>query len=64
LEEIQVINEGKLQRYKMVYLSYYGLYCMEQKSNVMLIDKLIADGTVTETDLYKAMSKVRSQRIK
>lgn len=61
--EVENLSEGNLQRYKMVYLSYYGLFCLEQKDHVMLIDKLIADGTVEEQTLYKAMTKVRSQRM-
>ena len=44
--ELAVMSEGELQRYKMVYLSYYALYCMDQADQVLLMDKLVADGTM------------------
>lgn len=61
--ELAVMSEGELQRYKMVYLSYYALYCMDQADHVLLMDKLVADGTMTEEASFQGIASVKSPRI-
>jgi len=58
------MSEGELQRYKMVYLSYYALYCVDQADRVLLMDKLVADGTMTEEASFKGIASVKSPRLR
>lgn len=62
--ELAVMSEGELQRYKMVYLSYYALYCVDQADRVLLMDKLVADGTMTEEASFKGIASVKSPRLR
>lgn len=62
--EADLVSEGELQRYKMVYLSYYALYCADQKGNILLLDQLVADGTMTEEASWQGIASVKSPRLR
>ncbi len=62
--ELEVMSRDELQRYKMVYLSYYALYCVDQADRVLLMDKLVLDGVMTEEASYRGIASVKSPRIR
>lgn len=62
--EIAAMSRGELLRCRIVYLSYYALYCVDKLENIMLVDKLIADGAITEEAFFQGMAAVKSPRLR
>lgn len=46
---------GSFVRHKMVYLSYYALFCENGQSGEMLLESLIASGAVAQADAHKGL---------
>ena len=61
--EMAALAEGSLTRYKMVYLSYYALFCTDQESGTLLLELLTKNGVMSENAAFSAMAKVKSPRI-
>ena len=61
--EVSVLSSGSFLRYKMVYLSYYGLFGMDQEAHQMLMLRLVKDGMVKESALYSGICQVNGKRI-
>lgn len=61
--EANALSAGAFLRYKMVYLSYYGLYGVDQKAGKMLMTRLVDDGSVTEKNLLNGIYQVYGTRI-
>lgn len=61
--EVQTLTAGSFLRYKMVYLSYYALFCNDQQSYRLLCDELIAQKTLTNQTLSAGIAKARGKRI-
>ncbi|MBQ7523131.1 MAG: S-layer homology domain-containing protein [Oscillospiraceae bacterium] len=61
--EVQTLTAGSFLRYKMVYLSYYALFCTDQQSRRLLCDELIAQNTLENKTLCAGIAKVRGKRI-
>ncbi len=61
--EIDTYTTGTFTRGRMVYLSYYSLFCTDQQSGQILLDDLIADGTFTQETADKALCKVVGTRL-
>lgn len=61
--ELDLFSQGSLQRYKMVYLSYYGLFAIDLQEGQMLMDILTENGTMTEEALSAGIAAVKSPRM-
>lgn len=61
--EINRFSEGAFARGRMVYLSYYSLFCTDQESGNLLLTDLIASGTVTQNMADRAICKVVGTRL-
>lgn len=61
--EIAQLSPGLFIRAEMVYLSYYGLFGLDQQADALLLQRLVADGTLTESDLYAGICKVHGRRL-
>ena len=61
--EIQALSAGAFYRYGLVYLSYYGLFGVDQQTGQLLMNRLTADGTVSRTDLAGALLSVAGGRM-
>ncbi len=61
--EISELSQGALTRGRMVYLSYYALFCTEQTENLLLLEALVKSGAVTEEDAFSGMACVKSPRM-
>lgn len=62
--EINALTSGTFRRARLVYLSYYGLYGIDQTSGRTLIQNLIADYTVPLEDFDQAVCEIVGSRIK
>jgi len=60
--EIAAISSGLFARRGLVYLSYYGLLCADGKSGNLLLDDLIANGTLTQQAAAKGLAAAANQR--
>ena len=61
--EVNRMNGGSFLRAKMVYLSYYGLFGVDQASQKLLMQKLVDSGAVSQSNLYTGICKVCGSRI-
>jgi len=61
--EMAQMSPGLFIRAKMVYLSYYGLFGLDQQADVMLLQRLVLDGSLAEPDLYAGICRVHGQRL-
>ncbi len=61
--EIAKLSQGVLTRGRMVYLSYYALFCTEQTENLLLLEGLIKNNAVTEENAFSGMACVKSPRM-
>lgn len=61
--EMNSLSKGGFQRFKMVYLSYYGLFGVDQQTGGMLMQTLVAGGAVKEASLYDGLCKIYGTRI-
>jgi len=61
--EISLLSQDSLHRYKMVYLSYYALFCDHQTRGGLLLEMLLEDGTVTEDTMIRGLAQVKSPRL-
>ena len=62
-EEISVMSSGTFMRYKMVYLSYYALFCPNDESGQMLVESLISTGAVGDTAATQGMAAASGWRL-
>ena len=62
-EETAVLSAGSFQRYKMVYLSFYGLFGVDQQEGGLLMTRLVQDGAVTSADLAAGLALAEGGRI-
>lgn len=62
--EVDALTSGTFRRARLVYLSYYGLYGIEQISGRTLIQNLIADYTVPLEKFDQAVCEIVGSRIK
>ncbi len=61
--EVNLFTNGAFARGRMVYLSYYSLFCTDQESGNLLLTDLIASGTVTQDMADRAICKVVGTRL-
>ena len=61
--ELQSLGSGAFYRYRMVYLSYYGLFGVDQTTGQLLMNRLTADGSVDRDDLAAGLLTVAGPRI-
>ncbi len=61
--EVSRLTSGAFTRGRMVYLSYYSLFCTDQQNGQMLLANLISDGTVTQAAADRAVCRVVGTRI-
>lgn len=62
-QETDVLSQGSFLRHKMVYLSYYGLFCAHGETSRLLLEDLIAAGAVTEKAAYSGLATARGWRM-
>lgn len=62
-EEIAALSAGTFYRYRMVYLSYYALFGVDQASGQLLMNRLTADGVLTQEALAEGLVTVAGRRI-
>lgn len=61
--EYEIIKKESFMRDHMAYLSYHTLFAKLKGSEQTLLDKLIADGTVSKTVSDRAIAKMSSPRL-
>ena len=62
--EIDTLASGAFHRARLVYLSYYGLYGIDQTTGRTLIQNLIADYTVPLESFDQAVCKIIGSRLR
>lgn len=62
-QEITAMSQGPFLRHKMVYLSYYALFCPDGKTGTLLLESLISSGTVTDAGAAAGMAAVKGWRM-
>lgn len=62
-EEISAMSGGTFLRHKMVYLSFYALLAENAQSGELLLETLIADGTVPDAAAHKGLAAVNGWRL-
>lgn len=62
-EEIASMGAGSFLRHKMVYLSYYALFCEDAQSHELLLETLISTGVMKEADAHGGLAAVRGWRL-
>ncbi len=62
-EEITTMSSGTFVRYKMVYLSYYALFCPNDESGLLLVESLISAGAVSDAAATQGMASVNGWRL-
>ncbi len=60
--EAEMLKGTVLERDKMVYISYYGLFARMKGSSTRLLDKLIEEGAITQSAAQKAVQGVTRVR--
>lgn len=61
--ELSALSQGPFLRHKMVYLSYYSLFCPHGETSRLLLEDLISSGAVTEQNAHKGLACVRGWRM-
>lgn len=61
--EMNVLTAGTFRRSRMVYVSYYGLFGVDQAKNQLLMTVLVDGGAIRKADLYHAICQVCGKRI-
>ncbi len=61
--ELSHLSQETLTRGRMVYLSYYALFCAEQTENTLLLELLVKNGAITEENAFSGMACVKSPRM-
>lgn len=61
--EVTVIGSGPFLRGKMVYLSYYALFCENSQSGELLLESLISTRAVAEKDTYSGLRAASGWRM-
>ena len=61
--EISYCTSGAFLRSRMVYLSWYALFCEDQTTRKLLVDCLIERGTVSAEAVCTGIAKTRSIRL-
>lgn len=62
--EIAALSTGAFLRSRMVYASYYSLFCTDQQSRSLLCDELFRRGSLTVTDLCNGIMLAKGERIR
>lgn len=62
--EVALLSQDALTRYKMVYLSYYGLFCFEQEQEILLLEMLMANGSITQEQAMEGIAQVKCPRLR
>jgi hypothetical protein len=62
-KEISTLSSGSFTRARMVYLSYYSLFCTDQDNGKLLLTNLIADGAVSQSAADRAICRVIGTRL-
>lgn len=62
-KEMSTLSAGQFLRSKMVYLSFYGLFGVDQQSDVMLLTRLVRTGAVREVSFTDGICKLYGTRI-
>lgn len=62
-QEVTAVSTGSFQRHKMVYLSYYALFCENGQSGELLLESLISSGTVSEKSAYSGLRAASGWRM-
>ena len=61
--ETAALSSGSFFRYKMVYLSYYALFGVDQATGQLLMNRLTRSGAVDTADLSRGLLQVAGKRI-
>jgi len=61
--EMNVLSAGTFQRSRMVYLSYYGLFGVDQKSQTLLAASLTESGVMSRQTLCDGICQAHGKRI-
>lgn len=61
--ETASLSSGAFYRYKMVYLSFYSLFGVDQQDGGLLMTRLVKDGAVTSEDLAAGLALAEGGRI-
>lgn len=61
--ETATLSSGAFNRYKMVYLSFYGLFSVDQQDGGLLMTRLVDDGAVTSQELAAGLALAEGGRI-
>ena len=61
--ETTSLSSGSFFRYKMVYLSYYALFGIDQDTGLLLMDRLVSDGAVSRQSLADGLCMAVGGRI-
>lgn len=62
-EEIAAMNAGAFLRHKMVYLSTYALLAENAQSGELLLETLIANGTIPEANAHRGLAQINGWRL-
>lgn len=62
-KELSVLSAGAFRRSRMVYLSYYGLFGVDQQAQRLLLTSLAESGAVAQSALSDGICRVRGKRI-
>lgn len=62
-QEVDTLSAGVFYRYKLVYLSYYGLFGVDQSTGRLMMNELTERGAVKKTSLSDGLCRVVGQRI-
>lgn len=61
--EADAMAQGGFLRHKLVYLSYYALFCPDGQTSRLLVEDLISAGAVTEKNVYSGLASARGWRM-
>ena len=61
--ETASLSSGSFFRYKMVYLSYYALFGVDQDTGLLLMNQLVSDGAVSRQALADGLCRAVGGRI-
>ena len=61
--ETSLLSSGAFNRYKMVYLSFYSLFGVDQQDGGLLMTRLVDDGAVTSKTLAAGLALAEGKRI-
>lgn len=61
--EVAAMSGGPFLRHKMVYLSYYALFCADGQKGEMLLESLISSGAVAEKAAYNGLRSASGWRM-